>query len=65
MNKKYTIAETTKVQRQKIARDALGISTLDAAMPSEQTMRRVQEYIDGQKEISTVLEETIAQYRKA
>lgn len=65
MSKKYTIAETTKVQRQKIAWDALGISTLDAAMPSEQTMRHVQEYVDGRKEISMILEETIVQYRKA
>jgi len=31
MGKNYSIKNTTKVQREKIANEALGISTLDAA----------------------------------
>lgn len=64
MSKKYSISDTTKVQREKIASDALGISTLDAAKPSDVTMKRVQEYIDGKKEIATVLQDTIAYYKR-
>ena len=36
--KSYSIKNTTKVLREKIANDALAISTLDAAMPTEETM---------------------------
>lgn len=41
MQKKYSVSETTKVEREKIANDALGISTLDAAEPTEETKELV------------------------
>lgn len=64
IEKKYSIKETTKVGREKIVNDALAIATLDADAPTERTMNLVQEYIDGKKEISEILKETIAYYQK-
>ena len=65
VEKKYTIKETTKVIREKIVNDALAISTLDASEPTKETLDLVQEYIDGQKEISEILEATIKRYKIA
>ena len=65
VEKKYTIKETTKVIREKIVNDALAISTLDASEPTKETMDLVQEYIDGQKEITEILEATIKRYKIA
>ena len=64
IEKKYSIKETTKVGREKIVNDALAIATLDADAPTERTMNLVQEYIDGKKEISEILKETIAYYHE-
>ena len=63
MQKKYSVSETTRVEREKIANDALGISTLDAAEPTEETKKLVNEYILGNMEISDVLEATINIYK--
>lgn len=61
--KKYSIENTTKVIREKIVKDALAISTMDAAEPTEKTMKLVQKYIDGEKEISEVLQDVIYYYK--
>lgn len=63
--KKYTIEQTTKVQREKIANDALSISMLDAKKPTDETMKLVKDYIDGKKEISEILKTTISRYKSA
>ncbi len=63
MQRKYSVSETTRVEREKIANDALGISTLDAAEPTEETKKLVNEYILGNMEISDVLEATINRYK--
>lgn len=63
VEKKYSIKDTTKVIREKIVNDALAISTLDASEPTQETMNLVQEYIDGKKEISEILEDTINRYK--
>ena len=63
MAKKYKIAETTKVERERIAVDALGLSTLDADMPSNETMALMGEYIEGRRELADILQETIQKYR--
>jgi hypothetical protein len=65
VEKKYSIKDTTKVIREKIVNDALAISTLDASEPTQETMNLVQEYIDGKKEISEILEDTINRYKVA
>ncbi len=63
MQRKYLVFETTRVEREKIANDALGISTLDVAEPTEETKKLVNEYILGNMEISDVLEATINRYK--
>lgn len=65
VEKKYSIKDTTKVIREKIVNDALAISTLDASEPTQETMNLVQEYIDGKKEISEILEDAINRYKVA
>ena len=65
MAKKYSVSETTRVEREKIANDALAISVLDAPEPSESTMELVEEYVKGNMEISEVLKKTIARYKVA
>lgn len=63
MVKKYSIKETTCVEREKIANDALAISILDAPEPTDRTKKLVDEYINGNMEIGEVLKKTISQYK--
>lgn len=63
MNKKYSIAETTKVEREKIVNDAMALSTLDAAEPTKQTKALINQYIMGKMEISEILKKTIERYK--
>ena len=65
MYKNYSIAETTRVEREKIVNDALALSTLDAAEPTTQTKELIDCYIMGKMEISEILKRTIARYRVA
>ncbi len=65
MAKDYSVAGTTKVQRERYLNEALGLSTLDAPMPDEETMRLLGEYVDGKMEISDVLDLTLQRYRVA
>jgi len=62
MRKDFSIKNTTKVQREKIANEALGISLLGASEPSEETKALVQKYIDGKMELEDVIEATIKMY---
>lgn len=64
IEKKYSIKETTKVECEKIAKDALVIATLDADAPTKATMNLVQEYVDSKKEIIEILQEPIAYYQQ-
>ena len=63
MSKNYSISETTRVQREKIANDAMAISILDAPKPTDSTLKLVDEYINGKMEIETVLNKTIEKYK--
>ena len=62
--KKYSIKETTKVEREKIVQDAYAIAISTGEPPTEEMMQLVQEYVDGKKEISEILEETIRKYHE-
>lgn len=61
--KKYSIKETTKAEREKIVQDAYAIAVSSGAPPTEEVIQLVEEYIDGKKEISEILEETIRKYQ--
>jgi hypothetical protein len=63
--KSYSVAETTKLQREKYANDAIALSTLDAQEPSEEAKSFMQEYIDGKCELSNAIDRTIERYRVA
>ena len=65
MAKDYSIQGTTKLQREKYVSDAIALSTLDAPAPSAETMSLMQDYINGEREISEVLELTIERYLAA
>lgn len=56
MAKKYSVKDTTRVEREKIANDALAISILDAPEPTENTKKLVNEYVNGNMEIGEVLQ---------
>lgn len=64
MGKNYSIKNTTKVQREKIANEALGISLLDAAEPSDETKALMGEYINGKIEIDDVLKTVVEKYTR-
>ena len=62
-NYKYSVKNTTTVQREKLRNIALSYSILDAAEPTNETMKLVDQYFDGKIEISDALEKTIERYR--
>ena len=51
------------MEREKIVNDALALSTLDAAEPTEATKKLINCYIMGEMEIAEVLKRTIARYK--
>lgn len=61
---KYLIDETTKEERLELVYKALGISTSDAKEPSEETMKIVNEYIEGITELNEVQKRVINLYKK-
>ena len=63
MGKDYSVQGTTKLQREKYVNDALALSTLDAPEPSKETMKLMRDYVDGKREISDVLRQTIERYK--
>lgn len=60
---KHYVKYTKKIEREKLRDTALAYSTLDAVMPSEDTMKLVEEYIDGNIEIVEILKIVIEKYR--
>lgn len=61
---KYLIAETTKEERAKLVYKALGISLSDASEPSKETIKLVNEYIEGNMELVEVQKKIIEMYKK-
>lgn len=63
-NYKYSVKNTTKIEREKLRNVALCYSTLDAAEPSKDTMDLVNEYVAGKLEIADALEIVLDKYRR-
>ena len=61
---KYLIDETTKEERLELVYKTLKISTSDAKEPSEETMKIVNEYIEGITELNEVQKRVINLYKK-
>ena len=64
IHKDYSIKNTTRVQREKIVNDALGISLLGGIEPSEFAKTLVSQYIDGKMEIDEVQKSMVMKYKK-
>ena len=60
---KYSVKNTTKIEREKLRNVALSYSTLNAMEPSDDTMELVEEYVAGNMEIANALETIIKKYR--
>lgn len=60
----YSIKNTTREDRIRLVKDALGISLSGAGVPSDDTLKLVKEYIDGNKELEEVQREVIERYKK-
>ncbi len=58
------IKDTTREQREKIVKDAIALSTLDALPPTDECMELVQLYIDGKLELSEITTIMISRYKK-
>ena len=63
MSKNYTLKDTTKLQREKFANEALSIAILDAPTPSTFAQDCMREYIDGKSELDDVRKKVIEHYR--
>lgn len=63
-DEKHLIKNTTKEEREKIIRDAIAISMLDAEAPSEKGMKFYQMYIDGKMELDDIAVELIKMYKR-
>lgn len=63
-NKHYLIKNSTREEREKMVRESVIISMLDAPAPTEKAMELYQKYIDGEMEIDEVSEEILKNYKK-
>lgn len=50
----YLIKDTTKEQRQKIVKDGIALSTLDALPPTDEAMTLFEKYIKGEMELDYI-----------
>jgi len=60
----YSIENTSREERKKIAKKALGISVASNEMPSKETIQIVKEYVDGKIELEEVQKKVIERYKK-
>lgn len=59
----YLISETTKEERKKLAKIALGISIFDNAIPSRETINLIKQYINGDIELEQAKVKIIRRYK--
>lgn len=60
----YSIKNTTREERKRIAKNALGISIASNEMPSKETIEIVKEYVDGKTELEEVQRKVIERYKE-
>lgn len=61
---RYLISETTKEEREKIIRNALAVSQIDAGPPDEKTLKLFDLYIEGEMEIEDIQKKIIDKYKE-
>lgn len=60
----YSIKNTTREERIKYVRKAIGISISDCDMPEDEDLKIMKQYIDGKKELKEVQQEIIERHKK-
>ena len=59
------IKDTTREEREKIVKDGIALSTLDALPPTKQGMEYFAKYIEGEMELSEIVTAILASYKEA
>lgn len=59
----FLIKDTTAKQREKIVKDGIALSTLDALPPTDEAMILFKEYIDGKIELNDIIANILLPYR--
>lgn len=62
MDKRFSIAETTREERRRLIDEALAIAVLDAPEPSQETKGLLEKYVAGQIDLPEILQKTIERY---
>lgn len=57
------IKDTTKEQREKIVKDAIALSTLDALPPTERGYNFLKKYIEGEMELNEIVNIILSPYK--
>ena len=60
----HSIKNTTREERKKMTKKALGISIASNEMPSKETIEIVKEYVDGRTELEEVQRKVIERYKE-
>lgn len=60
---KYSVKNTTKIERERLKRSALGYAALGGSKPSKDVMKRVDTYVDGKFELSEILADVLGKYQ--
>ena len=61
----FLIKDTTAEQREKIVKDGIPLSTLDALPPTDEAMLLFKEYIDGKIELNDIIKNILLPYGAA
>ncbi len=64
MMSKYSIANTTKAEREKFVANAEAINSLGAEPLTQENRALIQKYVDGELELDEVQKIVIAKYKK-
>lgn len=56
------IKDTTREEREKIVKNGIALSTLDALPPTEKGMEYFAKYIEGEMELSEITDAILASY---
>lgn len=63
MKKEYSIKKTTREQRRKYNEDASALLSLGSKDPTKEDQNIINQYIEGDKELSEILSELFNKYK--
>lgn len=59
------IKDTTREERTAIIQKSIALSTLDSPPPDKTTMSLYKKYIDGETELTDIVDTLLSEYRKS